>query len=390
MSLFKPATNSMAFFKAGIMGEAGSGKSHTSTLIAIGLVQHLKSLGIEVAAKPVFMLDTENGSSWVKPLFDQAGIELQVARTRAFKDLVPALREAEKNGSVLFIDSITHFWEDLKSSYMARMSEVRNRPVTALEFQDWAYIKGQWQKFSDAFVTSHLHCILCGRLGYEYEQTVNERGKKEIERSGVKMQAEKGLGYEPNILIWMERNFDLSSREQERTATVLKDRSQRLDGKQFVNPTFKTFLPHVEFMALGGKHEAVDTKRDSRDVIEDIDGGPPGDTKSIRRQIVIDEIQALMLEHYPSRSAEDNAAKAKLLQDFLHTRSWTEVEKLMPLLSLQAGYDAMHRHLKNGTPSRYGARNDDMSEDANALNALITDDAKQLPPSITGKKAEAA
>ena len=352
MSLFKPAENTMAFFKAGFMGEAGSGKTHTATIVAIGLVKLLRERKIAGADRPVFMLDTENGSSWVKPMFDEAGIELQVAKTRAFKDLVAAVREAEKNASVLFIDSITHFWEELQTSYMKRMSEKRGRDIGKLEFQDWAYIKGQWRSFSDAFVTSQLHCILSGRLGWEYEQVEDDRGKKQIEKSGAKMQAEKGMGYEPNILIWMERNMDLHTKVVARTATVLKDRSRRLDGKQFPNPTFATFLPHIEFMALGGKHEAVNTDRNSEDTIP-TDDAPMSDIKSIRRAIVVEEIQALMLKHYPSRSADDVKAKGELLVKYFSTTSWTEVEKLMPLVDLQANYNNMHCDLEK-KPSRYG------------------------------------
>lgn len=354
MSLFKPAENTMAFFKAGFMGEPGSGKTHTASVVAVGLVLHLKKLGIPGADKPVFMLDTESGSSWVKPMFDDAGIELQVAKTRAFKDLVPAVREAEKVANVLFIDSITHFWEELQASYLARMSEIRKRSVHKLEFQDWAYIKSQWRTFSDTFVTSNLHCILSGRLGWEYEQVEDDRGKKQIERSGAKMQAEKGLGYEPNILVWMERNMDLHTKTVARTATILKDRSRRLDGQQFGNPSFATFLPHIEFMTLGGKHEAVDTDRSSADLIPD-DDSPPADLKSIRRAIVVEEIQALMLKHYPSRCAEDVKAKGALLTKYFSTTSWTEVETLMPLVDLQANFNNMHCDLE-GKPSRYGVQ----------------------------------
>lgn len=356
MSLFKPAENTMAYFKAGFMGEAGSGKTHTSTVVAIGLVQYLKVQSIAGSDKPVFMLDTENGSSWVKPMFDAAGIPLMVAKTRAFKDLVPAVREAERNASVLFIDSITHFWEELQNTYMARMSEKRGRTIGKLEFQDWAFIKGEWRKFSDAFVTSSLHCILCGRLGWEYEQVENDKGRKEIEKSGAKMQAEKGLGYEPNILVWMERNMDLHSKIVARTATVLKDRSRLLDGKQFPDPTFSTFLPHIEFMALGGKHETADTARTSDDIMPD-DDAPRSDLKQIRRGIVLEEVEALMVKHFPSTKVEDKQAKAALLVKHFHTTSWKEVESLMPLADIQAGYDAMHRDLEGG-PSRYGVKDE--------------------------------
>ena len=34
--------------------------------------------------------------------------------------------------------------------------------------------------------------------------------------------------------------------------------------------------------------------------------------------------------------------------------SWTEIEEVMPLFDLRAGYDSLHRELE-GVPSRYGA-----------------------------------
>lgn len=347
MSLFKPAENTMAYFKAGFMGEAGSGKTHTATLAMIGLIKHLRAKGIPGSDKPVFMLDTEQGSAWIKPMFDDAGIPFYVHKTRVFKDLVPAIREAEKEASGLLIDSVTHFWEELKTTYAT------SKPGrSVLEFQDWAVLKSMWSKFSDAYVNSELHCVLCGRLGHEYEQVQDERtGKKKIEQSGVKMQAEKGLGYEPNILIWMEREMDLTSKTITRKAIVLKDRSQRLDGEQYPNPTFQTFLPHIDYLALGGKHEGVDTSRTSGDIIPD-DDAPLSDMKSIRRGIVLDEIEALLVKHYPSTSAAEKQAKAALVLKHFRTSSWTEISKLMPLYDLQKGYNDLHQQLEDA-PSRY-------------------------------------
>ena len=85
--------------------------------------------------RPALFLDTETGSDWITPLFNEEGIELHTAKTRAFVDLVPAIQEAEKNGSVLIIDSITHFWTELTESYAKK----KNRRY-GLQFQDWAWL----------------------------------------------------------------------------------------------------------------------------------------------------------------------------------------------------------------------------------------------------------
>lgn len=342
----------MAYFKAGFMGEAGSGKTHTASVVTIGLVQLLRAKKIKGSEKPVFMLDTEQGSAWIKPMFDDSGIELMVAKTRAFKDLVAAVKEAEANGSALLIDSITHFWEDLQSSYMRRRSEQLKRPYNRLEFQDWAVLKKMWREFSDLYVNSNLHCVLCGRLAFEYETEKDEQGRKQIEKSGVKMAAEKGLGYEPNILIWMERDTNLATKQVNRTAIILKDRSQILDGEQFTNPTFQTFLPHVDFLTLGGRHEGVDTSRNSDSIIPD-DDVPMADRRHIKREIVIEELDALLAEHgLGGTSADAKKSRAELIKKHFNVTSRTEIEKLMPLFDLQRAYNDLHTEL-TGKPSRY-------------------------------------
>jgi hypothetical protein len=42
MALFKKSENTSAYLKMGIMGFAGAGKTHTATLTAIGLINHMR------------------------------------------------------------------------------------------------------------------------------------------------------------------------------------------------------------------------------------------------------------------------------------------------------------------------------------------------------------
>jgi hypothetical protein len=128
MSLFNPAETTTAFLKMALMGFQGSGKSYTAALTAIGLAKLIQ------ARKPVFFLDTEKGSDWVKPMFERAGVELFTAKTRAFTDLVAAIPEAEANGSVLIVDSLTHFWVELCETYSARKATEYNLATYRLQF----------------------------------------------------------------------------------------------------------------------------------------------------------------------------------------------------------------------------------------------------------------
>lgn len=344
-NLFKKAENTQAYLKAGIMGFAGSGKTFTASNMAIGLVHLMRENGMEQGQRPVMFLDTETGSDWVQPIFEENGIELFTAKTRAFTDLLPAIMEAEKNGSVLMIDSISHFWRELTESYAKR----KNRTY-GLQFQDWAWLKQQWGKFTDAFVNSNAHIIMCGRAGYEYDFFENEGGKKELEKTGIKMKAETETGYEPSILILMEKHLDMDTKQAYRTANVLKDRSNRIDGKIFRNPTFENFMPHIQYLNLGGTQLGVDTSRNSENIIT-ADGKSEWQLQKEEKDIVLDEIQVVMVKHYPSTTKDDKQAKLALLEKHFNSGSWKRIETYH-LNDLKKGYNSLHLELE-GAPAYF-------------------------------------
>lgn len=328
---FKPAVNSKAYLKAGILGLQGSGKTRTASEVAIGLHAILQKGAYPGGKSPVFFLDTETGAPWVAPLFDQAGIELQVDATRAFPDLVAGIRRAASESAILIIDSITHFWVDLTESYASE------RGRRKLEFHDWATLKGIWREFTDLFVNAPCHIEMLGRQGYEYDFYVDDDGKKQIEKSAVKMKAEAETGYEPDLLIMMERHQEVVSGHVEkvwRTALVLKDRSSVIDGQTFDNPTFESFLPHINRLNLGGAHIGVDAGRTSSSVIPRSDQSYRHEEQLVK--IELEEILELIKKHHPSQSVEDKQARANLAELVFGTRSWTKVETL-GLIELKAG-----------------------------------------------------
>jgi hypothetical protein len=341
--LFKRAEVTSAYLKMGIMGFAGSGKTYTATAVAIGLIQRMREMGVEQADRPMFFQDTETGSDWVKPQVELCGIDMHTAKTRAFADLLVAVKEAERNASILLVDSISHFWTEITESYM------RQKKRSRLQFEDWGYLKGEWRKFTDLFINSNCHVIICGRAGYEYDYFQDEdTGKKNLEKTGIKMKAESEMGYEPSLLVLMEREMDMETTKVRRTATVLKDRSTMIDGKSFRNPTFESFLPHINFLNLGGKQLGVDTTRNSDHTISpDV-----RDNRRVQRRIVLDEIQSLIVLHYPGQAAADKKAKLELLRAHFNGSMWTEIEEVMPLEDLRDGYDALHRELEKA-PSKY-------------------------------------
>jgi hypothetical protein len=348
MSLFKKAEMQTAYLKMGVYGEAGSGKTYTASQVAKGLALYLEKSGFQ--RPPVMFLDTETGANWVQPFFAEAGIEFLTANTRSFQDLKQAVVEAEQAQAILIADSMTHFWEEVREAFLAAKKKRTNNKHARLELPDWNVIKPEWGKFTSMFLNSNCHIILCGRAGNIYEFQDADNGKKEMITAGTRMAAEKGMGYEPSLLVEMTSKQVTGNRKAKtivRTATVLKDRSTLLDGKQCDNPDFKFFLPHVKKLNLGGAHAGFDATRTSSALF-------PKDRDDTRfdRDIILDEIQATMTEHYPSTSAADKQVKQALLVRFFKTKSWTFVEKKMSVNDLRESYNALHIHL-NGTPSHY-------------------------------------
>jgi hypothetical protein len=263
MALFErnsPLKPNQAYLKMGIYGNAGTGKTYTGSKVAIGLAEYIKEK--QGKLPPVFFIDTETGSTWAKPWFAAARIEFIPVCTRAFSDLKQAVLDAEKEQAILIIDSITHFWIELCLTFARQRKRKDNR----LEFQDYGAIKPMWATFTEAYLNSKAHIILCGRAGNTYEyQEKEDGGKKELISTGTKMKAESEMGYEPSLLVEMiaEKSMERKKKLTIRKGYVVKDRSTLLDGREFINPTFKVFLPHIEILNIGGEHVGVDTARNS-------------------------------------------------------------------------------------------------------------------------------
>lgn len=344
MTLFKPAEHKAAFLKMGLMGFAGSGKTWTSCLVAMGLYKAAIKKGMPYAGRPVFFIDTEGGSDYIAKDFEDAEVPLMVLRTRAFADLKAAMVEAEASASVLIIDSISHFWAEFQEAYKEQKKRKRG-----LEFSDWAVVKQEWRKsFTEPYLNSNLHIIMCGRASYEYDNYTDEAGKKQIEKSGVKMNAEKEMGFEPSLLVYMEHATDPDTKKVSRKAIVMKDRFRVLDGKELENPTFKSFVPHIERLNWGAEQGGVDVTRTSKDMIEP----DTFDRRKVDREIVLEEIKGLFTKHFGS-SQDDKRKKLELMEAAFGTVAEVALEKRISLEELITGYDRCHLQLEK-KPSHYG------------------------------------
>lgn len=309
---FTKLENTNPFIKVAFEGFPKSGKTFTASMLAIGLHKKIKS------TKPIVVYDTERSFKALKGLFQENKIEVLTRESRSLADLTKTLKVCEEGeADIVIIDSITHVWE----SYIEAYKEQKNR--TSLQFQDWGVLKPKWKKeFSNPFVQSRLHIIFTGRAGYEYDTIINEQGRKEIEKSGIKMKAETEQAYEPDMLILMQRFQDTIGEDKKayREATILGDRTDTIDGKIFKNPTYADFAPAVDKYLNG-------TIKDN-ELKETTDKFPEEeyDNKKTYRTIALEKIEGIMTQLIPGRSAKENKLKIDILETVFATRSWKEIE----------------------------------------------------------------
>ena len=328
MSMFQKTEMKQGFLKAGMYGDPKSGKTYTASLVALGLHKMIQS------KKPITFFDTETGSEYVLPtLFKPAGVELQSIKSRSFSDLMAATREAMEISDILIVDSVTHVWKELMEAYKTK------KGIDRIELQDWQVLKKEWSAFTDLYLNCKLHMIVCGRSQDTWDYETNERGKRELTKTGTKMATEKNLAYEPSLLIEMEKVSEKDTGFLIPRAWVLGDRFSKLDGKCFDRPTFQTFLPHIEMLNLGGEHVGIDTERSSEALFHP-DSADSRYEYGKKKDIAVENLHNEIDRRWSGQSVEQKNARLDVLNALFGTASKTAVEN-MPLNILEKGLERL-------------------------------------------------
>lgn len=334
--LFQEAKPEAAFLKMGLYGDTGSGKTFTASLVSIGLHKMCKS------KKPIFFLDSETGSDYVLPLFEKNKIELQTAKTRAFKDLSESIDIAEKEGFLLLVDSLSHYWDDLMESFK------RKKNLTRLTIRHWSELKPIWREFSAKYVSSSVHIIVCGRAGDVWEDVEDEEGIKELRKTGTKMRTEKETAYEPSLLIEMSKVIQKHGYKHQ--AFVEKDRFDQLTFKSFTEPIFEDFLPHIEMLNLGGKHHVLDRDRNSDDLFQP--GSNSGYARMKKRDALLDELSEMIKYYYPGQDKESKKARIDIIRKYFDGFGWEKVSQIQNVDLLEAQYKKIRDDLQKKFPDK--------------------------------------
>jgi len=343
------------YLKAGFLGFNKSGKTHTAMLLALELRKRLS------ITTPIAIFDTEAGGEAIASrVRKETGMPLIGEKSRSMADLLKLARECEAGAAeILIVDSITHPWRELCQAYLAQVNKAREAmgraKRTRLEFQDWAAIKERWSEWTDFYLNSKLHIIICGRAGFEwdFEETENADGttRKELVKTGIKMKVESEFGFEPSLLVEMERLQVPDSSQPTRfrivhRATVLGDRFDVMDGKTIDNPTGEWFAPHLDMLTPGATN-IVDVAAKT-DMHVDEAGDAAFQRERRDRTKLCEEIQGEIVKAYPGQSAVEKRAKMELLEKCCGTKSWTAVEGF-GIERLRAALADVRAYLKTAT-----------------------------------------
>ena len=324
------------YLKAGFLGFNKSGKTYTAMLLALYL---RKLLGLD---GPIAMLDTEGGGEYIaRRVKAETGKAMIGLKSRAFTDLMGMADECAKGAApILILDSISLVARELVDSYLAQINKMRANQGTSLktrmEWQDFNVVKRTWQRWTEFYLNSPLHIIVCGRAGYiwDFQDTENADGttRKELIKTGVKMkvEADTEFGYEPSLLTEMERIDVPDSRRpgnfvKIHRGTVIGDRFDAMDAAMTENPTGEWFLPHLSLLTPGALN-VVDTTLKT-----DLGVDEAGDADWVRerrhRTIFCEEIEGALVKAYPGQSKEEKRAKVALIEQVFGTTSWTAVQQ---------------------------------------------------------------
>lgn len=340
---FQEARVTLSRIKAGFFGEQGSGKTTTAFCIAIALSK------LYHEGAPIFMHDTEAGSDFLVELAQAEGVKLFTRKSRSFRDMTAGLQQAAREGACAYIeDSISSDWTELMESFK------RDKKIAKIEMYHWAQIKPRWQdEWVVPMLNAPVHVLTCGRQGDKWEDIPQEDGDTKATRVGVKMKAEGEFGYEPFLLLWMQSQQKFAGSKKScklqggfvHRATVLKDKSRRIQGLEFEWPdinnykvgdwkkVYEKIKPHVEFFNLKASHVAIE---DDKDVIFTDNGNSDYYKRKQQVQIALEEIEGTLVAIWPGQDAKSKKFKGMAVYTLFGTRSWEKVTTL-PIEELDGG-----------------------------------------------------
>jgi hypothetical protein len=342
----------MPYNKVSVGGMAGDGKSRTSAEIMAGIYNLLKKRGLLLTDAPLLCIDTEDAAQFLVEFFKEQGVPVKAKQTKSLADVQTAFDLASAGHYFgVYIDSATHIYKD----FIENWAKKNLKSGEKMEMRHYGITNPLWEKeFGQRMVAAKCHIVFTGRGTAAYEMVENdETHKKEMQKTGVKMQISKDAPFDPNLVIWMSSQQRAGKGGKPivwREAFILKDRSGTIDGKTFGNekakgPSFKDFEPHFTYLLRnvtpGAKIAGQTTSSES--VIPDVQERDP---EADEKKVALDQIQSLLTAVAPGRSDVEKKLKCDILERVYNERSWEAIKKFSAA-TIKSGIEPMKTEVEN-------------------------------------------
>src|ERR1700722_4895833 len=146
MSGFTKPTSLKAALKLALYGAAGSGKTLTALLLAVGLV---RGTGRRVA-----VLDTEQGTAFYSQAVTRRrchpdAFDFDVLHSRSVTEALAAVHGLDPSThGVVVVDSISHIWDACRNAYTGKLTRQGGIPLHA-----WAAIKRPYREMMNLLLS---------------------------------------------------------------------------------------------------------------------------------------------------------------------------------------------------------------------------------------------
>lgn len=194
MSMFAPATRSLAKARIGISGPSGAGKTFTALTIATGLAGPSGTIAVidtERESASLYAGDFQFDTKCLHPPFKTIGY-------------LEAIRGAADGGyDVVVIDSITHAWKGT-GGVLDEVEAQKARQRGGNDFTAWHHGNSLWQSLIDAILAAPMHVIVTMRSKMEYILEEDSRGRQVPRKVGMAPEARSGLEYEFTMVLDMD------------------------------------------------------------------------------------------------------------------------------------------------------------------------------------------